>query len=159
VIFPEILGHERTRAVLSRLLASDRVPHAFLFHGPEGVGKGLVARLFAVSLVCTQPGQDGAGCGSCGACRKALELKLKAAQESHRACPVDGAVMTKEVAYMMVIDRCPACHGVWLDAEEMDHLTGDVAREAMMAIARGIPLDAMAASPGVRLIRLAMIER
>jgi hypothetical protein len=27
---------------------------------------------------------------------------------------------------------------VWLDAEEMDHLTGDVAREAMMAIARGV---------------------
>jgi hypothetical protein len=75
---------------------------------------------------------------TCGACRKALELKLKAAQESHRTCPVDGAVMTKEVAYMMVIDRCPTCHGVWLDAEEMDHLTGDVAREAMMAIARGV---------------------
>jgi DNA polymerase III delta prime subunit len=35
------------------------------------VGKGLVARLFAVSLVCTQPGEDGTGCGSCVACRKA----------------------------------------------------------------------------------------
>lgn len=71
MIFPDVLGHERARTVLARLLASDRVPHAFLFHGPEGVGKGLVARLFAVSLVCTQPGQDGAGCGSCVACRKA----------------------------------------------------------------------------------------
>ncbi len=71
MIFPTVLGHERARTVLARLLASDRVPHAFLFHGPEGAGKGLVARLFAVSLVCTQPGQDGAGCGSCAACRKA----------------------------------------------------------------------------------------
>ncbi len=75
---------------------------------------------------------------TCGACRRALELKLKAAQETQRACPVDGAVMTKEVAFMMVIDRCPTCHGVWLDAGEMDHLTGDVAHEAMMAIARGV---------------------
>jgi len=71
VIFPEILGHERARTTLARLLASDRVPHAFLFHGPEGVGKGVVARLFALSLVCTQPGPDGAACGSCPACLKA----------------------------------------------------------------------------------------
>lgn len=71
MIFPSVLGHERARTVLARLLASDRVPHAFLFHGPVGVGKGLVARLFAISLVCTQPGKDAAGCGSCAACRKA----------------------------------------------------------------------------------------
>jgi DNA polymerase-3 subunit delta' len=71
VIFPEILGHERARATIARLLASDRVPHAFLFHGPEGVGKGTVARLFALSLVCAQPGPGGAACGSCQACRKA----------------------------------------------------------------------------------------
>jgi len=71
VIFPEILGHERARATLARLLASDRVPHAFLFHGPEGLGKGVVARLFAHSLVCVQPGPGGAACGSCPACRRA----------------------------------------------------------------------------------------
>jgi DNA polymerase-3 subunit delta' len=31
----------------------------------------LVARLFAISLVCTQPATDATGCGSCPACRKA----------------------------------------------------------------------------------------
>ncbi len=71
MIFPEVMGQERARTVLARVLASDRLPHALLFHGPEGVGKGLVARLFANSLVCTQPGDDAAGCGSCAACRKA----------------------------------------------------------------------------------------
>lgn len=71
MIFPDVLGHERARTVLARVLASDRVPHALLFHGPEGVGKGLVARLFASSLVCTQPGEGAAGCGSCPACLKA----------------------------------------------------------------------------------------
>jgi len=71
MIFPGVLGHERARSVLARVLASGRLPHAFLFHGPEGVGKGLVARLFAVSLVCTEPAGDATGCGSCAACRKA----------------------------------------------------------------------------------------
>jgi Zn-finger nucleic acid-binding protein len=46
--------------------------------------------------------------------------------------------MMKKVAHMIVIDRCPTCQGVWLDAGELDHLTRDVAREAMMAIARGV---------------------
>ena len=71
MIFPGVLGQERARTVLARLLSSGRLPHAFLFHGPEGVGKGLVARLFANSLVCTRPGEDATGCGSCPACRKA----------------------------------------------------------------------------------------
>jgi DNA polymerase-3 subunit delta' len=70
VIFPEVLGNERARTVLARVLASGRIPHALLFHGPEGVGKGLVARLFARALVCTEPGPDGTGCGCCVACRK-----------------------------------------------------------------------------------------
>jgi DNA polymerase-3 subunit delta' len=70
-VFPEVLGHEHARTVLARLLASGRIPHAFLFHGPDGVGKDLVARLFAASLVCSEPRPDGTGCGSCGACRKA----------------------------------------------------------------------------------------
>lgn len=71
MIFPEVLGQDRARAVLARMLASGRLPHALLFHGPEGVGKGLVSRLFATSLVCTQPRHDATGCGACPACRKA----------------------------------------------------------------------------------------
>ena len=71
MIFPEVLGHEHARTVLARLLASNRLPHAFLFHGPEGVGKGLVARMFATSLVCTEPRSDATACGTCSACRKA----------------------------------------------------------------------------------------
>jgi len=71
VIFPVVLGQERARAVLARLLASGRLPHAFLFHGPAGVGKGLVAQMFATSLVCKEPQADATGCGSCPACLKA----------------------------------------------------------------------------------------
>lgn len=69
MIFPEVLGAETARALLARLLASDRVPHAMLFHGPEGVGKAKVARLFAASLLCETP-RDGAACGACSACLK-----------------------------------------------------------------------------------------
>lgn len=70
-MFPEVLGAERARTLLARVLQSDRIPHALLFHGPEGIGKGWVARLFARSLVCTKPQADGAACGACLGCRKA----------------------------------------------------------------------------------------
>ncbi|HEX4823382.1 MAG TPA: DNA polymerase III subunit delta' [Candidatus Polarisedimenticolaceae bacterium] len=71
MIFPEILGAASPREVLARMLLSGRVPHALLFHGPEGVGKRTVAERFAVSLLCESPGEDGAACGRCAACRKA----------------------------------------------------------------------------------------
>lgn len=74
---------------------------------------------------------------TCETCRQMLALKLAAASEQLHACPVDGAQMTKTIAHMMIIDRCPTCHGVWLDAGELDRLTADAAGQAMLAIARG----------------------
>lgn len=49
--------------------AQNRMPHALLLAGPAGTGK----RIFAVNLIqalsCTQPQQDGRGCGICTDCR------------------------------------------------------------------------------------------
>lgn len=61
-----ILGHERQKAILKRAQSSDRLAHAYLFEGPEGVGKRLVALALARSLFCATRN----GCGECPACRK-----------------------------------------------------------------------------------------
>ncbi len=66
--FAEILGHERPVALLQRAIAVGRVPHALLFYGPEGVGKGTVARAFAGTLLCESGSGD--ACGRCGPCRR-----------------------------------------------------------------------------------------
>ena len=50
-------------------MARDRVAHAYLFCGPEGVGKKLVALEFAKLINCAEPGQDGGECG-CLSCSK-----------------------------------------------------------------------------------------
>lgn len=71
MIFPDVLGHEHARTVLGRMLGTDRVPHALLFHGPDGVGKRLLAERFAASLLCVAPRDDGSACGRCAACTKA----------------------------------------------------------------------------------------
>ncbi len=64
--FASIIGHDRQKDLLRRALSSDRVPHAYLFEGPEGVGKRLVALALTRAIFC----QRGNGCGDCAACRK-----------------------------------------------------------------------------------------
>src|SRR5713101_2022311 len=46
----------------------ERLPHAMLFYGPEGIGKTAFAEHFAQSLLCETPMPDGHACGQCGSC-------------------------------------------------------------------------------------------
>lgn len=64
--FAQIIGHERQKNILRRALASGRLAHAYLFAGPEGVGKRLMALAVARTLFC----ESRTGCGECVACRK-----------------------------------------------------------------------------------------
>ena len=50
------------------MVASDRIPHAILFEGPEGIGKLAMARAFAQYLHCQNPTPDGNPCGKCPSC-------------------------------------------------------------------------------------------
>jgi len=47
----------------------DRLPHALLLCGAEGLGKRAFADAFAAALLCQQPRSDGSACGECRTCR------------------------------------------------------------------------------------------
>jgi DNA polymerase III delta' subunit len=47
----QILGQDRAVSVLRTVIASGRVHHAWIFHGPEGVGKRTAALAFAQELL------------------------------------------------------------------------------------------------------------
>jgi DNA polymerase III subunit delta' len=64
-----IIGHEAALSVLQRALTSDRMPHAWLFTGPESVGKLTAALDFAAAINCTSEEKP---CGECQACRSTL---------------------------------------------------------------------------------------
>jgi DNA polymerase III subunit delta' len=71
-----IVGHVHTIDLLRRILAARQVRHAYLFVGPDHIGKSLLARRFAQTLLCTA-GPDPASapqdpCNVCLACRKVL---------------------------------------------------------------------------------------
>jgi DNA polymerase-3 subunit delta' len=65
--FDEVLGQRAAIELLVRMLDSGRIPQALLFQGPEGVGKGSIARSFAAALLCAASRPE--ACGSCAACR------------------------------------------------------------------------------------------
>ncbi|MCC6444019.1 MAG: DNA polymerase III subunit delta' [Armatimonadetes bacterium] len=67
----EILGQDRAVRILQNALRRGQVGHAYLFIGPEGVGKRLTAEAFARALNCTGSGKNlTEACGVCPSCRK-----------------------------------------------------------------------------------------
>ncbi len=65
-MLPAIIGHKRNIAELNGLLQRKAVPSALLFTGPEGVGRQLVAKHLAASLLCEKGAVS--GCGECSDC-------------------------------------------------------------------------------------------
>lgn len=64
-----LYGHEKAKLLLHRSLTAGRIPHAYLFRGPDGVGKRLFAKGLAAALNCRD--RHGAeACGMCPSCRK-----------------------------------------------------------------------------------------
>jgi DNA polymerase III subunit delta' len=72
-LLSSVVGQSTAVDTLRRALAADRVHHAYLFEGPEGVGKERAAFGLAQALVCERraPGQADA-CGECRACVRAV---------------------------------------------------------------------------------------
>jgi DNA polymerase III delta prime subunit len=99
--FRDILGHSKQINILKRAITGSRVAHSYLFAGPEGVGKMLVARAFAKALNCETPHVGGEGvdegvdsCGACASCRAmedGFHINLVKVE------PVDGVVKIDQV--------------------------------------------------------------
>jgi DNA polymerase III subunit delta' len=63
-------GHTQVRDLFRCSIAQGRLSHAYVFCGPQGIGKYLFARLLAQSLFCREcDDKDVDFCGDCRACR------------------------------------------------------------------------------------------
>ncbi len=67
-----IQGQDQAVRLLAAAVESERMPHAYLFHGPDGVGKETTALEFARALYCERDGLE--PCGECAACGQVLRL-------------------------------------------------------------------------------------
>jgi DNA polymerase-3 subunit delta' len=64
-----IIGHEWLLGQLQRALYYERIRHAYLFVGPEAIGKTTVARWLAMAVNCVHSDTLARPCGECRACR------------------------------------------------------------------------------------------
>ena len=65
-----IVGQTLAVRLLRQAVEAGRVAHAYLFVGPDGVGKRTVALELAKALNCQAPLPDGGACDTCPSCRK-----------------------------------------------------------------------------------------
>lgn len=72
----DILGHEWAAQLLQQHMARNAVRHAYLFTGPEGVGRRTLALRFAQALNCPHPPTPGVPCGECSICRQTARMEM-----------------------------------------------------------------------------------
>ena|SRR5215204_3295315 len=79
-MFDTLVGNERAKETLRRMLGQGRVPSALLFAGEEGLGKKLFALELARALNCrSRRGIE--ACGVCPACARVGRIQYPAADE------------------------------------------------------------------------------
>ncbi|HHT89162.1 MAG TPA: DNA polymerase III subunit delta' [Clostridiales bacterium] len=70
--FSQIIGHEGIIKHLQNAVAADKISHAYIFHGEEGMGKKTLALAFAKVLQCKQhQTQKIMPCNRCLSCKQA----------------------------------------------------------------------------------------
>lgn len=67
-----IIGQPLAQRLLRQAVQNKRVAQAYLFTGPEGVGKRTTALELAKALTCLHPLPDGGACDVCVSCRKLM---------------------------------------------------------------------------------------
>jgi DNA polymerase-3 subunit delta' len=66
----ELLGHEWAVGQLKEQIVQDRLRHAYLFTGPQGIGRRTLALRLAQALNCPQPTRPGEPCRTCNTCQQ-----------------------------------------------------------------------------------------
>ncbi len=68
--FAEIVNQEHVKSTIQQELITGKLPHAFLFYGPRGIGKTTSARVLAKALNCsTRKSTEGEPCNTCDSCK------------------------------------------------------------------------------------------
>lgn len=77
----QIIGQARAIDVLMAAMTGERMHHAWILHGPVGVGKATTARAMAKLLMCHDATPDLTGrptaCGACASCKMFIDRPAK----------------------------------------------------------------------------------
>lgn len=83
--FQSVVGQKSLTQTLKNAIDAGKLAHAYLFCGPRGVGKTSCARIFAKTINCLSPTENGEACNECESCRAFNE------QRSYNISELDAA--------------------------------------------------------------------
>jgi len=89
--FKDIRGQERQLGILREAMYTGRLAGSYLFSGPEGIGKSMIARKLAMALNCLKLKDD--ACEECASCKK---IANNTHPDIHVIAPVDSSVIKIE---------------------------------------------------------------
>jgi len=101
--FKNVIDQKEAVNILKEELKDDRINHAYLFYGKEGIGKRTLAVEFARALLCEEREND--SCNSCNTCRRIdhgnhPDLKIIEGNAKTKNLKIDQIrEMQKEIAY------------------------------------------------------------
>jgi DNA polymerase III subunit delta' len=107
--FSTVVGQEKAIRLVSRSLQSERIPHAFIFKGPDGVGKQLFGRGLAAALNCRDH-TDVYACGQCSSCKKFLS---RSHPDSVVISPDKGMIKINQIREMIRLLDYPPYESSW----------------------------------------------
>lgn len=84
MFFREVIGQEEVKKKFLLEVKENRIPHAQLICGPEGIGKLPLAIAYARYLLCTNPTEEDA----CGICPSCVKLNKLAHPDLHFVFPI-----------------------------------------------------------------------
>ncbi len=156
--FKDIIGHKQTISALIDTVEKNRISHALIFYGQEGIGKISLAIAYAQYLNCTNK-QNGDSCGECKSCKKFANI---AHPDLHFVFPV---VKTPSISNPVSLDFInqwrefvlkSKFHGYneWLQFIGSDNLQGSIYAQESQEIIRIINLKTFEAQYKVVIIYL-----
>lgn len=103
--FPNTIGHEKQKTLFSAISGSERLAHAYVFSGPEHIGKTIFAKDLAVILGATSPfdlfiydSPEGLGIAEARRLQSALSLTSSSRLAKKVAIVTSAEKMTLEAA-------------------------------------------------------------
>ena len=85
----DVIGQERAMSLFSKSLENNRVAHAYLIIGPDGIGKSIFAMHMAAALLCEGTEKPCAHCNSCSKALKNLHPDIKLVEASKKSIGID----------------------------------------------------------------------
>jgi DNA polymerase-3 subunit delta' len=120
-----VVGNTQAQAVLERALAMGQLRHAYLLHGPEGVGKRTLALAFAQAALCLRRGPgESEPCGECASCRKVAhrnhpDLAVIEAADDKRWLKID---LVREMQHLASLAPTESAYRIFIIPDADQHL-------------------------------------